>query len=88
MALTSLVSGFVGRMDITNGSHTLYQIAAIATQMKYIQSSDYKKYILNVQRNARTLANAMIDLGYKITTVPNSKYVNVRTKEMRELNYL
>ena len=29
-----------------------------------------------------------IPLGYKITTVPNSKYVNVRTKEMRELKII
>jgi glycine hydroxymethyltransferase len=42
------------------------QIAAIATQLKQVNTPEFKLYIQNVKKNAQSLANQLINKGYKI----------------------
>jgi glycine hydroxymethyltransferase len=43
-------------------------IAAIATQLLEVQTSEFKEYIKQVKLNAKTLANELISKGYKLIT--------------------
>ena len=43
-----------------------HQIAAIATQLKQVNTLDFKKYIKQVKANAQTLANELIKRDYKV----------------------
>lgn len=51
--------------SLQGGPHE-HQIAAIATQLKQVNTLDFKKYIKQVKANARTLANELIKRDYKI----------------------
>lgn len=44
------------------------QIAAIATQLKEVNTPEFKEYIQQVRKNSQTLANQLIVLGYTIIT--------------------
>lgn len=44
------------------------QIAAIATQLREVQTPEFKHYIQQVRTNARSLAERLQDLGFKIVT--------------------
>jgi len=44
------------------------QIAAIATQMREVQTVEFHNYICQVRENAQSLALALMGLGYKIVT--------------------
>tara|TARA_Y100000816_G_C26106880_1_gene588535 strand:+ start:1816 stop:3111 length:1296 start_codon:yes stop_codon:yes gene_type:complete len=44
------------------------QIAALATQLKMVQTDDYKRYIFQVKRNASVLADELMNYGYKVCT--------------------
>jgi len=52
---------------LQGGPHE-HQIAAIATQLKEVQSDKFKAYIKQVKANASTLANALMKKGYKMAT--------------------
>nr|CAG4718762.1 unnamed protein product [Naegleria fowleri] len=52
---------------IQGGPHN-HQIAAIATQLKQVQTPEYKEYIKQVKANAKTLAKCLIDYGYTLAT--------------------
>ncbi len=52
----------------TQGGPHENTIAAIATQLKEVNTNEFKEYILKVQSNAKTLANTMIKYGYKVCT--------------------
>ncbi|VVU94352.1 Serine hydroxymethyltransferase [seawater metagenome] len=52
----------------TQGGPHENTIAAIATQLKEVNTKEFKEYIEQVQKNSRTLANKMIDYGYKVCT--------------------
>ena len=51
------------------------KIAAIATQMKHVQSDEYKKYIQQVKRNAQALAETMMGLGYHVCTEGTDNHI-------------
>ncbi len=44
------------------------QIAAVATQLKEVQTPEFKEYMEQVRKNARALANELKALDYKIVT--------------------
>ena len=44
------------------------QIAAVATQLKEVQTDEFKEYMEQVRKNARALANELKALDYKIVT--------------------
>jgi glycine hydroxymethyltransferase len=44
------------------------QIAAVATQLREVQTPEFKEYIKQVRLNAQTLATALQDLNFKIVT--------------------
>ena len=52
---------------LQGGPHE-HQIAAIATQLLQVQTPDFKKYIQQVKKNAKSLANTLINYGYNVTT--------------------
>ena len=43
-------------------------IGAVATQMLEAGTDDFKNYIIQVRKNAKALADELINLGYKIST--------------------
>lgn len=44
------------------------QIAAVATQLREVQTPEFKEYIKQVRLNAQTLATALQDLNFKVVT--------------------
>ena len=44
------------------------QIAALATQLKEVNEPDFKDYIVMVKKNAKAMANRLIELGYSVVT--------------------
>lgn len=52
---------------LQGGPHE-HQIAAIATQLKEVQTDGFKTYVQQVKANAQTLANALTGKGYKMAT--------------------
>jgi glycine hydroxymethyltransferase len=44
------------------------QIAAVATQLKEVQTQEFKEYMEQVRKNARALAEELMKLDYKIVT--------------------
>jgi len=52
---------------LQGGPHN-HQIAAIAVQMKEVQSPEFKEYIIQVKKNAKALAQSLMDLGHKLMT--------------------
>ena len=52
---------------LQGGPHE-HQIAAIATQLKEVNTLEFKKYIIQVKKNAKVLAEELIKYGYNIST--------------------
>ena len=67
--------GFGPRIDaavfpsLQGGPHE-HQIAAIATQLKEVMSDEFKAYAAQVKLNAHTMAQGLMDLGYKLQASP------------------
>jgi glycine hydroxymethyltransferase len=63
--------GFKRKIDMAvfpalqGGPHE-HQIAGIATQLKEVQSKEFKAYAQQVCTNARVMADALLELGYKL----------------------
>merc|ERR1712157_683938 len=53
--------------SLQGGPHE-HQIAAIATQLKNVQTQSFKNYAKQVRANAKALAKALMDKGYKLCT--------------------
>lgn len=67
---------------LQGGPHE-HQIAALATQLKYVKSEEYKKYINQVLKNARQLSKDLIKFGYEILTGGTDNHiilVNLKNK--------
>ena len=52
---------------LQGGPHN-HQIAAIATQLKEVDSPEFKEYIIQVKKNTKALANELIKYGYTLST--------------------
>ena len=52
---------------LQGGPHE-HQIGALATQLKYVKSEEYKKYITQVLLNSRKLAEHLIKFGFNVLT--------------------
>lgn len=52
---------------IQGGPHN-HQIAAIATQMREVQTEEFKQYAINIKKNAKALAEGLIKRGYTLMT--------------------
>ena len=52
---------------LQGGPHD-HQIAAIATQLKEVASPEFKQYCVQIKKNAKALAQALMDMGYTICT--------------------
>ena len=52
---------------LQGGPHD-HQIAAIATQLKEVASPEFKEYCVQIKKNAKALAQALMDMGYTICT--------------------
>lgn len=81
-------TGFESRINgavfpgLQGGPH-MHQIAAIATQMKQVSSSEWKEYAKQVQTNARVLAAAIQKLGN--TLISNGTDNHLLLWNVREL---
>ena len=52
---------------LQGGPHD-HQIAAIATQLREVATPEFKQYCKQIKANAKALAKALMDKGYKICT--------------------
>ena len=52
---------------LQGGPHD-HQIAAIATQLKEVATPEFKEYCIQIKKNAKALAEAMMAKGYKLCT--------------------
>mmetsp|Transcript_27370 Transcript_27370/g.46054 ORF Transcript_27370/g.46054 Transcript_27370/m.46054 type:complete len:457 (+) Transcript_27370:80-1450(+) len=52
-------------------------IAAIAVQLKYVATDEFKKYSEQVIKNSRALAGALIKKGYKMVTDGTDNHLNL-----------
>lgn len=52
---------------IQGGPHQ-HQIGALCYQLKYVNTPEFKNYIIQVKKNAKIMAEEFIKLGYKICT--------------------
>lgn len=52
---------------LQGGPHE-HQIAGVANQLLEVQTGEFKDYIIQVKKNAKTLGNRLIELGYKLST--------------------
>jgi len=52
---------------LQGGPHN-HQIAAIATQLKQVVTPEFKNYIIQVKKNAKILAEELINYGYTVST--------------------
>ena len=52
---------------LQGGPHD-HQIAAIATQLKEVATPEFKQYCIQIKKNAKALAEAMMAKGYKLCT--------------------
>jgi glycine hydroxymethyltransferase len=52
---------------LQGGPHD-HQIAAIATQLKEVNSKEFREYSKQIKRNAKALAQALLDKGYKLVS--------------------
>lgn len=52
---------------LQGGPH-MHQIAALATQLKEVQTLDFKNYIKQVKNNSKALTNRLIELGHTIAS--------------------
>ena len=69
---------------LQGGPHE-HQIAAVATQLLQVQTPEFKEYMVQVQENAKTLANELMLLGYKVSSHGTDNHivlVNLRDKNI------
>ena len=52
---------------LQGGPHD-HQVAAIATQLKEVATPEFKQYCVQIKKNAKALAQALMDKGYTICT--------------------
>lgn len=52
---------------LQGGPHN-HQIAALAAQLKYVQTLEFHEYIKNVKQNAKVLAETLIQLDYELSS--------------------
>ena len=52
---------------LQGGPHD-HQVAAIATQLKEVATPEFKQYCIQIKKNAKALAEAMMAKGYKLCT--------------------
>ena len=52
---------------LQGGPHD-HQIAAIATQLREVATPEFKEYCIQIKKNAKALAQALMDKGYKLCT--------------------
>jgi glycine hydroxymethyltransferase len=52
---------------LQGGPHQ-HQIAGVATQLREVQTPEFKKYIQQVKSNAKAMAQTLTDLGYKLSS--------------------
>ena len=52
---------------IQGGPHQ-HQIGALCFQLKYVNTKEFKNYIIQVKKNAKTMAEEFINKGYKVCT--------------------
>ena len=52
---------------LQGGPHN-HQIAGVATQLKEVMTPEFKEYIIQVKKNAKVLANILMDHGYNLST--------------------
>ena len=52
---------------LQGGPHD-HQVAAIATQLKEVATPEFKQYCVQIKKNAKALAQALMDKGYKLAT--------------------
>ena len=52
---------------IQGGPHQ-HQIGALCFQLKYVNTKEFKNYIIQVKKNAKTMAEEFIKKGYKVCT--------------------
>lgn len=52
---------------LQGGPHN-HQIAALAVALKQLNTNDFKEYMIQVKKNAKILAEYMLQKGYKIST--------------------
>ena len=52
---------------LQGGPHD-HQVAAIATQLKEVATPEFKQYCIQIKKNAKALAQALMDKGYTICT--------------------
>lgn len=53
--------------SLQGGPHN-HQIAAIATQLKEVNSEEFKEYSKQVMKNSKQLAQSLMDKGHKLAT--------------------
>lgn len=67
---------------LQGGPHN-HQIGALATQLKYVNTPEFKQYIKQVKSNNFALAEDLVKRGYKLTTGGTDNHLlvmNVREK--------
>tara|TARA_Y100000739_G_C20588756_1_gene456771 strand:+ start:660 stop:1970 length:1311 start_codon:yes stop_codon:yes gene_type:complete len=52
---------------IQGGPHQ-HQIGALCFQLKYVNTKEFKNYIIQVKKNAKTMAEEFMNKGYKVCT--------------------
>jgi glycine hydroxymethyltransferase len=69
----------------TQGGPLEHVIAAKAIAFKEALTDDYKNYVVQVQKNARTMAKAFVDKGYKVISGGTDNHlmlIDLRTKNL------
>tara|TARA_Y100000389_G_scaffold162170_1_gene164849 strand:- start:1120 stop:2439 length:1320 start_codon:yes stop_codon:yes gene_type:complete len=51
------------------------QIAAVATQLKEVSEPEFKEYIIQVNKNAKTLADSLMNYGYNVLTSGTDNHI-------------
>lgn len=52
---------------LQGGPHE-HQIGGIATQLKEVMAPEFKEYVIQLKKNAKTLAKVLVEKGYKLAT--------------------
>ena len=67
---------------LQGGPHQ-HQIAGVATQLLEVQSEEFKEYMIQVKKNAKSLAGYLINKGYNLSTNGTDNHlilINLRNK--------
>ena len=70
---------------LQGGPH-MHQIAGIATQLKEVNTPEFKAYSVQVRANASALANKLISLGYTIATGGTENHLVLWDLKPQQLN--